>query len=91
MYRQLFFSSRQYFTFGSESRAINNIDNAKTLPGENTDEKVGIEPSRRKKNSFGVGKWKVSCCNDLGTVTKFRTLSHNAETKDFARPTSHPV
>ena len=21
----------------------------------------------------------------------YRTLSHNAETKDFARPTSHPV
>ena len=24
-------------------------------------------------------------------LTLHRTLSHNAETKDFARPTSHPV
>ena len=29
---------------------------------------------------------------DLGFISKaYRPLSHNAETKDFARPTSHPV
>ena len=28
--------------------------------------------------------WKI-------TLSEYRPLSHNAETKDFARPTSHPV
>ena len=43
-------------------------------------------------DEHGLKEIKVLLCsNTMGSSSHNRTLSCNAETKDFARPTSHPV